>query len=80
MRILLLVAAIVGVFMIVRTLLRRPKDPGPKEPGKIKEQGAVVRCTHCGVHVPQFEAYRAGDRLYCSRGHALADQRARDDD
>lgn len=80
MRILLLVAAIVAVFMIVRTLLRRPQVQPPKEPEKIKEQGAVVRCAHCGVHVPQFEAYRGGERMYCSRAHALEDQRDRDDD
>ena len=80
MRILLLIAAIVGVFMIVRTLLRSRGGKPPETPGRIKEQGAVVRCAHCGVHVPQFEAYRSGKRMYCSRDHALADDSSRSDD
>jgi uncharacterized protein len=75
MRILLLIAAIVGVFMIVRTLLRTPGRKRPDEPGRIKQQGAMVRCARCGVHVPQFDAYRSGNRMYCSRDHALADSR-----
>ncbi len=73
MRLLLLIAAIVGVFLIVRTLLRSPGRKPPEKPGRLKQQGVVVRCAHCGVHVPQFEAYRSGKRMYCSRDHALAD-------
>jgi len=80
MRILLLIAAIVGVFMIVRTLLRSQGNKSAEKPERIKEQGAVVRCAHCGVHVPQFEAYRSGKRMYCSRDHALADDSSRSDD
>lgn len=79
MRLLLLIAAIVGVFLIVRTLLlsqSRKKSPIPE---RLKEQGTVVRCAHCGMHVPQFEAYRSSDRMYCSREHALEDGRDRQD-
>lgn len=80
MRLLLLIAAIVGVFLIVRTLLlsnSRKKAPMPE---RLKEQGTVVRCAHCGMHVPQFDAYRSGDRMYCSRDHALEDARESQDD
>ncbi|AGA34157.1 hypothetical protein TVNIR_2514 [Thioalkalivibrio nitratireducens DSM 14787] len=81
MRILLLVAAIVGVFLIVRTLLRSSGKGAPAvPPERVKQQGPVVRCAHCGVHVPHLEAYRAGERVYCSREHALEDARSRDDD
>jgi len=75
MRLLLLIVAIVGVFLIVRTLLRSSGGKPPEQPGRLKQQGVVVRCAHCGVHVPQFEAYRSGNRMYCSRDHALADSR-----
>ena len=80
MRILLLIGAIVGVFMIVRTLLRSQGHKSTEEPERIKEQGTVVRCAHCGVHIPQFEAYRSGKRMYCSRDHALADNASSNDD
>jgi uncharacterized protein len=80
MRILLLIGAIVGVFMIARTLLRSQGNKSAGEPERIKEQGAMVRCAHCGVHVPQFEALRSGGRMYCSRDHALADNSSSNDD
>ncbi len=80
MRILLLIAAIVGVFLIVRTLLQSTNRKKPGQPEQLKEQGAMVRCAHCGVHVPQFEAYRSGKRMYCSRDHALADDSANSQD
>ncbi|AHE99191.1 PP0621 family protein [Thioalkalivibrio paradoxus] len=80
MRILFLIAAIVGVFLIVRILLRSPANKqGPEATGRIKQQGSMVRCAHCGVHVPHLNAYRAGERVYCSRDHALEDARSRDD-
>ncbi|MBS0001681.1 MAG: hypothetical protein KFF45_01230 [Thioalkalivibrio sp.] len=80
MRLLLLIAAIVGVFLIVRTLLRSTGRRTPEKPEQLKQQGAMVRCAHCGVHVPQFEAYRSGNRMYCSRDHALADKRDHNED
>ena len=73
MRLLLLIAAIVGVFLIVRTLFLSQTRRKAQQPERLKEQGTVVRCAHCGMHVPQFEAYRAGNRMYCSREHALED-------
>ena len=79
MRLLLLIGAIVGIFLIVRTLFlsnSRKKAPLPE---RLKEQGTVVRCAHCGMHVPQFEAHRSGNRMYCSREHALEDARNHQD-
>jgi uncharacterized protein len=32
--------------------------------------GELVRCAHCGVHVPGSEARLQGDRVYCSDEHA----------
>jgi uncharacterized protein len=29
----------------------------------------MVRCAHCGVHLPQDEAVAGGDSLYCSEAH-----------
>jgi uncharacterized protein len=30
----------------------------------------VVRCEHCGLHVPENEAVIADGRRYCSQEHA----------
>ncbi|MGH8705277.1 MAG: PP0621 family protein, partial [Burkholderiales bacterium] len=32
-------------------------------------QGELVRCAHCGVHLPRAEARTAGGRYYCSEEH-----------
>ncbi len=77
MRVLLLIVAIVAVFLAVRTLVRstgtRRKVRRDAQPERLKEGGSVIRCAFCGVHVPEAEAYREGDRLYCSRQHAEVD-------
>lgn len=81
MRIILLIIAIVAVFMIVRILLRgRPRKTLTTQAEEAKQQGLMVPCAHCGVHVPHLEAFHAGEQLYCSREHAEAAARARDDD
>lgn len=78
MRLLLLILAIVGVFLIVRTLLLSGQRRTSPAADRLKEQGTVVRCAHCGIHVPQVEAYRSGNRMYCSREHALEDGREKE--
>ncbi|WP_019024840.1 MULTISPECIES: PP0621 family protein [unclassified Thioalkalivibrio] len=79
MRLLLLIVAIVAVFLAVRTLVRSTsarKESVSRDtrPERLKEGGAVIRCAYCGVHVPEAEAYRDGDRLYCSPQHAEVDR------
>jgi uncharacterized protein len=77
MRILFLIAAIVIVFMIARTLLRRPKSIKRDER---KPLGAekMVRCDHCGLHVPEHEAILDQGRRYCSPEHQQQDRLGRD--
>jgi len=78
MRLLLLIVAIVAVFLAVRTLVRSSSNrkgvSRSAEPERLKKGGAVVRCAFCGVHVPEAEAVRDGDRYYCSRQHARVDR------
>lgn len=59
-------------------LVRRAFDPGagrqdadsvPRaEPSR--EVDELVRCAHCGVHVPRVEAKTQDGRHFCSREHA----------
>jgi len=70
MRILFLIAAIVAVFMIVRTLLRRPPAGSAQVPGPLKEQGTLVRCEHCGEHIPPAQVVHAHGQVFCSSAHA----------
>lgn len=74
MGLFLLIATIVALFLLVRQVLlaeRKPARPG--KPGRLKDQGAMVRCEHCGMHIPQHEAYHYKKKMYCGKEHALAD-------
>ncbi len=49
-----------------------PRRPGAEQPST----GRMVRCAHCGLHLPESEAVRSGDgRDYCSPAHLSAGPR-----
>lgn len=56
----------------------RGEAPAPPRPSAAPGQSAqdMVRCAHCGVHLPAPEAVRAGGHSYCSAEHAAAGPRA----
>jgi uncharacterized protein len=71
-RFLLLVVLVVVAIWLVRRALARPQ-PGPQAgtPASAGQaQGNLVKCAHCGTHLPLAEARAVGDRLYCSDEHA----------
>ena len=54
-------------YRVVRQFLART-HAGPK-PRPVAPAGNMVRCVHCGVHVPESEAINERGRYYCSREH-----------
>ncbi len=71
------VLLLLGVIALV-WLVRRAFDPTagrsdgdgatrPKSAGQVDE---LVRCAHCGVHVPRIEAQSRDGRYFCSSEHA----------
>ena len=79
MRILFLIAAIVLIFMIVRTLFRKPLGRSKPEQRPLPS-GNMVRCDYCGLHVPEEEALLSDGRRYCSQEHRRLDHLPRQDD
>ncbi|SIT66722.1 uncharacterized protein SAMN05216526_0677 [Ectothiorhodosinus mongolicus] len=80
MQILFVIAALVLLFMIVRLLLRTPKTPRPQQAPKVTSR-RMLRCDHCGLHVPENEAVREGNKHFCCPDHrdmALSKQSTRD--
>jgi uncharacterized protein len=68
-RLLVLIVIIVLAVWLVRRALRGTTTK--TEAGKQAEsQEQLVRCAHCGVHLPRGEARQAGGALYCSDEHA----------
>lgn len=51
----------------------RPPAAPPKPKRQTKEQAAqvMVRCAHCGIHLPTSEAVRRGGWNYCGLAHSL---------
>jgi uncharacterized protein len=56
---------------------RRPPAPPPVAPAAVQ---LMVRCAHCGVHLPDRDALAVRDHAYCSVAHRDAGPRAADRD
>jgi uncharacterized protein len=64
--VLLALAVLVLVWLVRRALGARRGGAAPRD----AHGGALVRCAHCGVHLPRAEARVADGRDYCSEEHA----------
>lgn len=59
-----------AVWLLVR-VLKRWLAPRPKAVPKDKAQDNpdMVRCAHCGLHIPKSEALSRDELYFCSRQH-----------
>ncbi|MCK9202193.1 MAG: hypothetical protein M0P59_13905 [Gallionella sp.] len=69
-RLLLLIVIAAAVYLLLRSY-RRKNEVSDKE--VVTED--MVRCAHCGVHLPRSESIKAGDKFYCSTEHRDAARR-----
>lgn len=65
-RLLLLIA----IAAVVYQLLRSYRKSTPRQDHPVVED--MVRCAHCGVHVPRSESILAGGNFFCSVEHRNA--------
>lgn len=59
---------IIVVFIIywgLKNLQRARKQP--TQPDNVIED--MVRCAHCGLHIPRSESIAADDKFFCSTDH-----------
>lgn len=68
MRILVLIAIGLLLYVIIGNLLRRSR---PSSSNAISEK--MVKCKHCGLHILEQEAIKKGGQYYCSSEHLEAD-------
>ncbi len=67
---LLIIALLVWIVLrAVQRFVARWKTQSPTRPTQV---GNMVRCDHCGLHVPEQEALRVGKHYYCSEPHRIA--------
>lgn len=81
-KVLFWVVLIIGGLLLARVLARhnaasqQPKVPPVAKPAKGLRGGpkadpeSMVRCEHCGIHLPRSEAVLSGGRIWCSPEHA----------
>jgi len=62
-RLLLLIAIAVVVYLLVKSY----RKDVPRQDKSVAED--MVRCAHCGVHLPKSESIMAGGQFFCSVAH-----------
>ena len=65
--ILLLVLGLLVVYWILKAYRRRVERNGAPPPAKGSED--MVRCEHCGVHLPRSESITTQGRFFCTPEH-----------
>ena len=68
MRLIILIAIALLVFILVKEFLkgarRKPPAAAPRH-----RQETMVRCAVCSLHIPETEAFRSDDKYFCSNKH-----------
>ena len=62
-RLFLLMAIAVVVYLLIKSYRRNV----PKQDNPVAED--MVRCAHCGVHLPKSESILAGGNFFCCAEH-----------
>lgn len=50
----------------------RSRPPPPRTPPAVGAPKTMVRCAHCGLHLPLTDAISGPDGVYCSVAHRQA--------
>lgn len=56
-----------------KTADRLPKDPAPGT--DMRDAESMVRCEHCGIHMPRSQAYLSDGHTWCGQEHARLGRR-----
>lgn len=74
MRILILLAIGLLLYIIIGNLLRKSKMPSKTASGNSQR---MVRCEHCGLHIIETEALEDNSQYFCSHEHIEAHRQSR---
>ncbi|SHH08036.1 PP0621 family protein [Pollutimonas bauzanensis] len=79
-KVLFWVVLIIGALMLARIVARQNErgQAGGRQPKQAPRRGAppvehaepMVRCEHCGIHMPRSEAVLSNGHIWCSTEHA----------
>lgn len=63
-RLLLIIAVVIVVYLLIRSF--RKAAPKQQETSAAED---MVRCAHCGVHLPKGESVQTDGRFFCNAEH-----------
>lgn len=76
-KLLIWVVVILAIMVVMRIVASRnsarreaAKAPPPAPRSGSGPAESMVRCAHCGVHLPRSEALLISGKTWCSRDHA----------
>ncbi|MDH5407365.1 MAG: PP0621 family protein [Gammaproteobacteria bacterium] len=70
-RILLIALVAWLILRMIKTRLDRHTEHKKTQTDQI---GAMVKCHHCGLHIPKQEAIESANHYYCSQEHRQLEQ------
>lgn len=65
-RLLIITLIIGGIFFIYRRLKGKP----PAQQPPLEHSTRALKCELCGLHIPEHEAVRRDNHIYCCQEHA----------
>ena len=65
-KILLLAVGLAVAYWILKIYRKKIERTAPRPKSGAED---MVRCSHCGVHLPRSESLRSGEAFYCSVEH-----------
>lgn len=57
------------VWLLLRMIKNRINRYQQRQQDKPQQINTVVRCQHCGLHIPKQEALQSDNKYYCSQEH-----------
>ena len=76
MKFVLLLLAVLGLVWMLRGSLRRGAAPPPLKPDAARGPQTMVRCSQCGLHLPQGEALPGRGGVFCGDAHRAEYEKA----
>lgn len=80
---ILILAVLIGARLLARSVSKDDEQPptagrlgkaAKAPPADMSEAESMVRCGHCGIHLPRSEAYLSQGQTWCGPEHARIGQ------
>lgn len=69
-RLFFLVVIVLLVYVLIKSLRAQTLKNNIPPSAKVAEN--MVRCAHCGVHLPKGESVQSAGKFFCSQAHLNA--------